>query len=97
VIGLLRPGTPVVARSHYAAQGRSPHASGLQGGGSIVVAMIYLVVGLDQSTLTPWYENVRAVDAASARRIACARAQAQGIDLAIGAVIGSYSSVVADT
>jgi hypothetical protein len=63
----------------------------------VVVAMIYLVVGLDQNTLTPWYENVRAVDAASARRIACARAQTQGIDLAIGAVIGTYSSVVADT
>jgi hypothetical protein len=55
----------------------------------VVLAMIYLVVGLDQSTLTPWYGNVRAVDAASARRIACARAQTQGIDLAIGAVIGT--------
>lgn len=63
----------------------------------MVLAMIYLVVGLDQHTLTPWYKHVRAVDAASARRIACARAQTQGIDLAIGAVIGTYSSVVADT
>jgi hypothetical protein len=59
-------------------------------------AVIYLVVGLDQNTLAPWHENVGAVDAASAKRIALARAETQGISLVVAGVIGPYSSLVAD-
>jgi hypothetical protein len=57
--------------------------------------MIFLVVGLDQDNLTPWYENVGAADTAAARRLALAHARAQGISLAVAAVIGPYSSVLA--
>jgi hypothetical protein len=56
----------------------------------------YLVVGLDQSTFAPWHENVRAVDVATAKQIAFARAHARGIDLVVAAVIGPNSTVLAD-
>jgi hypothetical protein len=56
--------------------------------------MTYLIVGLDRQTLAPWHHNVRADDAASATRVAVARAQAGGIDLVVAAVIGPNSSVV---
>jgi hypothetical protein len=58
--------------------------------------MIYLVVGMDRSTLTPWHENVGARSVADAKRVAGARARAQGIDLAVAAVIGASSDVLAD-
>jgi hypothetical protein len=56
----------------------------------------YLVVGLDQSTFAPWHENIRAVDVATAKRVAFARAQARGIQLVVAAVIGPHSTVLAD-
>ena len=55
--------------------------------------MIYLIVGLDRHTLTPWYENIRAGDAATARRIAGSRAGAAGIELVVAAVIGPDARV----
>lgn len=59
-----------------------------------VAAMIYLVVGLDQDTLSRWHANVMADDAGSARCIARARAAAQGTELVVAAVIGPNSNVV---
>jgi hypothetical protein len=58
--------------------------------------VIYLVVGLDRNTLSPWHRNVRAGDVTTAKRIASARAEAHGISLVVAAVIGPYSSVVAE-
>ena len=58
--------------------------------------MTYLVVGLDQSTFAPWHENVGAVDVATAKQVAFARAQVRGIQLVIAAVIGPNSTVLAD-
>jgi hypothetical protein len=58
--------------------------------------MIYLVAGLDRSTLTSWHDNVMAADVGTAAHIARARAAAQGIQLVIAAVVGPYSSVVAE-
>jgi hypothetical protein len=57
--------------------------------------MIYLVVGVDRSTLASWHENVRADDASAAANIAFGRAAERGIDLVVAAVIGSGSNVVA--
>jgi len=54
--------------------------------------MIYLIVGLDRRTLSPWHRNIR--DVASATRAAVARAGADGIDLAVAAVIGPCSNVL---
>jgi hypothetical protein len=56
-------------------------------------AVIYLIVGLDRETRTRWHGNVRAGDAASAERIARARAARQGFALDVAAAIGPYSSV----
>ena len=56
--------------------------------------MVYLIVGLDRSSLGRWHRNVMAIDAPSAARIARHRAAAQGIDLVVAAVVGPYSSVV---
>ena len=56
--------------------------------------MTYLVVGLDQSTFAPWHQNVRAVDVTAAREIACVRARAGGITLAVAAVIGPNMTVM---
>jgi hypothetical protein len=50
--------------------------------------MTYLVVGVDQSTLAPWHQNVSAADGPAAERIALARASARGIRLVVAAVIG---------
>jgi hypothetical protein len=56
----------------------------------------YLIVGLDRRTLAPWHENVLAPDQPTARRIARARAAAQGISLVVAAVIGPNSAVLPD-
>jgi hypothetical protein len=56
--------------------------------------VIYLVVGLDQDTLAPWHDNVRARDVSTAKRIALARAEAKGINLAVAAVLGPNSSLL---
>ena len=58
--------------------------------------MTYLVVGLDQSTFAPWHQNIGAVDVATAKQIAFARAQARGIQLVIAAVIAPHSTVMAE-
>jgi hypothetical protein len=50
-------------------------------------AVIYLVIGLDRDTLTPWHDNVRAGDAAAATEIARSRARASGVDLVVAAAI----------
>ena len=49
--------------------------------------MIYLVIGLDRHSLTPWHDNVRAGDAAAAEAIARSRARAAGVDLVVAAAI----------
>jgi hypothetical protein len=59
-------------------------------------AVTYLIVGLDRRTLAPWHENVLAPDQPTARRIARARAAAQGISLVVAAVIGPNSAVLPD-
>jgi hypothetical protein len=56
----------------------------------------YLIVGLDRSTHARWHENVSADDIGTAKRIAAARAAAQGLDLVVAAVIGTNSAVVSD-
>jgi hypothetical protein len=58
--------------------------------------MVYLIVGLDRNTLTPWHDNIGARNVGHAKRVARARATAQGIDLAVAAVIGPASDVLAD-
>ena len=58
--------------------------------------MVYLVAGLDRSTLGRWHEHVMAGDASVAARIARGRAAGQGVDLVVAAVIGPCSSVEAD-
>lgn len=54
--------------------------------------MIYLVAGLDRSTLGRWHDHVMAADASVAAGIARGRAAGQGVDLVVAAVIGPYSS-----
>jgi hypothetical protein len=63
------------------------------GGAHTVAAVIYLIVGLDRQTLTPWQENVRAADVAAAMRIARSRADASGVDLVVAAVLGPDARV----
>ncbi len=58
--------------------------------------MIYLIVGLDRNTYARWHQNVCADEIVAAERIAQARAEAQGIDLVIAAVIGANSAVLSD-
>jgi len=58
--------------------------------------MVYLIVGLDRSTFARWHDNVMAADVAAAADIARARAAAQGIQLAVAAVIGPHSSILRD-
>ena len=58
--------------------------------------MTYLIVGLDRKTHARWHGNVSADDIATAKRIAQARAAAQGIDLVVAAAIGPNSAVVSD-
>jgi hypothetical protein len=49
--------------------------------------VIYLIVGLDRDTMTPWHDNIRARDAAAATEIARSRASASGVDLVVAAAI----------
>jgi hypothetical protein len=56
--------------------------------------MIYLIVGLNRRTLTPWRKNVLERDTAHATRAAVTRARADGIDLIVAAIIGPNSSVL---
>jgi hypothetical protein len=57
--------------------------------------MIYLVAGLDRSTLDRWHDHVMARDASGAARIARGRAAGQGVDLVVAAVVGPCSNVEA--
>jgi hypothetical protein len=57
--------------------------------------MIYLVVGIDHGTLTPWHENISARTVARAASGAIQRAAASGVDLVVAAVIGPNSTVLA--
>jgi hypothetical protein len=59
-----------------------------------MVAMTFLIVGLDRTTHTPWHRNVSDRDAASAARAARERASGDGIDLIVAADIGPGSSVL---
>lgn len=59
--------------------------------------MTYLIVGLDLETHEGWHENVSADDVNTAKRIARARATAQGIDLVIAAAVGPHSAVISDS
>jgi hypothetical protein len=58
--------------------------------------MVYLIVGVDRRTLAPWHRNVAGDDVPSARRRARIRARAVGVDLAVAAVIGPHSAVLAE-
>ena len=58
--------------------------------------MIYLVAGLDRSTLSRWHDHVMAADASVAARTARGRAASQGVDLIVAAIVGPYSSLEAD-
>lgn len=58
--------------------------------------MTYLIVGLDRKTHARWHENVSADEVGKAKQIALARAETQGIDLVVAAVIGPNSAVVSD-
>jgi hypothetical protein len=62
--------------------------------GRSVAAMIYLIVGLDRHTLTPWHVNIRARDVTAAKQLAHSRACADGVDLAVAAVIGPAAEVM---
>lgn len=57
--------------------------------------MIYLVAGLDHSTLDRWHDHVAAKDATGAARTAMSRAAQQGVELVVAAVIGPYGGVEA--
>jgi hypothetical protein len=61
-----------------------------------VSAVIYLIVGVDRRTFAQWHDNVAASDVPSAKRTARQRAAEQRIDLVVAAVIGPYSSVLAE-
>jgi len=56
----------------------------------------YLIIGLDRDTLAAWHQNILAGDVTTAKRIALARAEAQGTNLVVAAVIGPNSSVLPD-
>jgi hypothetical protein len=58
--------------------------------------MIYLIVGVDRSSLAPWHRNVAARDARAAARAACAHAEEAGCDLVVAAVVGPNSTVLLD-
>jgi hypothetical protein len=57
--------------------------------------MVYLIVGVDRRTLSPWHRNVSGHDHHAARHAALAQAQAAGVDLVVAAVIEPHSSVPA--
>ena len=75
------------ATRHFANPWWFPRFRGRQSARS-VGAVIYLIVGLDRDTMTPWHDNVRARDAAAAKEIARSRAGAAGVDLVVAAAIG---------
>ena len=54
--------------------------------------MVYLIVGVDRRTLSPWHANVRGRDVAGAREAARSRAQAAGVDLVVAAVLEPNAS-----
>jgi hypothetical protein len=56
--------------------------------------VIYLIVGVDRSTLAPWHQNIGACDATAAWRAASARAAVDGINLLVVAVIGPSLNVL---
>ena len=56
--------------------------------------MTYLVVGLDHHTLTPWTRHILAGDVRTAIRTARSRAAAEGVALAVAAVIGPNSTLL---
>ena len=82
-----RDGTPHLVKPWWFPQFRAG------AGERSVAVVIYLIVGLDQQTLTPWHESIRAGDVATAKRIAHARAGAAGVDLVVAAVIGPDARV----
>ena len=55
--------------------------------------MTFLIVGIDRTTLAPWHRNVFEHDVAAPHG-PLSRAGADGVDLAIAAVIGPNSSVL---
>jgi hypothetical protein len=55
--------------------------------------VVYLVVGLDRSTLARWHGHVMAPDVPAAARIARTRAAADGVRLVVAAAIGPCSSI----
>jgi hypothetical protein len=59
------------------------------------VTMVYLVVGIDHASLSPWHANISARSAARAVRSAIERASAAGVDLVVAGVIGPGPTVVA--
>ena len=65
----------------------------MSGAGHSVSAVIYLIVGVDKHTLTPWHDNIHAGDETTAAHVARARAHASGINLVVAAVIGPDSIV----
>jgi hypothetical protein len=58
--------------------------------------MIYLIVGVDQYSLAPWHETIGAGDVTTAKRVACAHAQARGVNLVVAAAIGPDATVIPD-
>ncbi|WCB94350.1 hypothetical protein DSM104299_03084 [Baekduia alba] len=58
--------------------------------------MIYLIVGIDHDSLTPWHENVGARDATTAKGIAAAHARQRGIRPVVAAAVGPNCAVVDD-
>jgi hypothetical protein len=59
--------------------------------------VIYLVVGLDRHSLTPWFDNIAAGDPGSAKRTARHRARRSGVSLVVAAVIGPGGAVLPDS
>jgi hypothetical protein len=57
--------------------------------------MVYLVVGIDHASLSPWRANISARSADRAVRRAAERASAAGVDLVVAAVIAPGPTVVA--
>jgi hypothetical protein len=58
--------------------------------------VVYLIVGVDRRTFAQWHGHVASSDVPTATRVARQRAAEQRIDLVVAAVIGPYSSVLAD-
>ena len=56
--------------------------------------MTYLIVGVDRHTFGPWHRHVLASDAATASAIGRRRAGAEGVALAVAAVIAAGGQVL---